>query len=90
MSTIPPIGFTWNGEALIPKMPRLADKHLVVGEDYRMVPHEERSMPSHNHYFVSLEEAWNNLSEDATLRFPTVVHFRKFCLIRAGYRDERL
>jgi hypothetical protein len=85
----PPMRMLWDGEAFIPKVPALADRHYVVGETYSLVPHEDRSAASHNHYFASVTEAHNNLPEHLAERFPTPEHLRKFALIKAGYRDER-
>lgn len=87
---IPPIAFTYDGEALVPRVPRLADKHLVVGESYMMVPHEERSAVSHKHEFAWLREAWKNLPEDIAMEYPTPDHLRKRALIQAGYYDETI
>lgn len=87
--TIPPIYFQWDGEAMIPKIPRLADKHYVVGETYSLIPHEDRSLASHRHYFASINEAHQNLPEDLQERLPTPEALRKYALIRAGFRDER-
>lgn len=86
---IPPMDFSWDGENFVPRVPRLADKHYVVGLSYRLVPHEERSMRSHRFYFASVNEAWKNLPEDMADRFPTADHLRKYALIKSGYRDER-
>lgn len=88
-NAIPPLRFTWDGEAFYPKVPKLADKYFTVGEDYSLVPHEDRSAASHNHYFASIAEAHNNLPEHLAERFATPEHLRKFALIKAGYRDER-
>lgn len=88
---IPPLPYEWTGEAMVP-LPRvatMADKEFVIGEMYRLAPYEERSANSHNHYFAALNEAWQNLPEDIAERFPTAEHLRKWCLIKAGYRDER-
>lgn len=89
MSAPPPIPFAWNGEAMVPKLPRLADKHFVVGESYTLVPHEDRSRETHNHFFASVHEAWLNLPERYAERFPSAEHLRKWALVRAVYRDER-
>jgi hypothetical protein len=89
MTTPPPISFSWDGEVMRPKVPRLADRFYVVGEDYRLVVLEERSAASHSHYFAALNEAWKNLPEDMAEEYPTVDHLRKRTLIRCGYRDER-
>lgn len=85
----PPLQFQWDGEAMVPKVPRLADAHFVVGEVYTLEERQTRSLQTHNHYFASLTEAWTNLPEEAAERFPTVDHLRKFALIRSGFRDER-
>lgn len=89
MTDTPPVAFEWDGEAMIPVHPRLADKHFVVGERYSLVQHEDRSAVSHRHFFASVNEAHQNLPEDLALRFPTSEALRKFALIKAGFRDER-
>lgn len=89
MSIIPPLSFAWDGEAMVPKHPRLADRHYVVGEVYQLEVREDRSSASHRHYFVCINEAHQNLSDELAERFPTPDHLRKYALIRCGYRDER-
>lgn len=92
MSGAPPIKFEWDGEAFVPASPfwaRKCDEHFVVGEQYQMVEHQDRSMRSHRHYFACVKDAWDNLPEQLAERFPTSEHLRKYALIRAGYRDER-
>lgn len=84
-----PLWFLWDNDVMTPQRLRLADKYYVVGQHYRLVPEEERSMRSHRYYFASINEAWKNLPEDLAERFPTADHLRKFALIKAGYRDER-
>lgn len=86
---IPPMLFYWDGESLIPKIPRMADRHFVVGETYTLVEHHDRSQATHSHYFASLNEAWKNLREADALRFPTAEHLRKWAMVKAGYADER-
>lgn len=89
MSTIPPITFAWDGESMVPKHPRLADRHFVVGEVYQLEVREDRSSASHRHYFAAIKEAHDNLPDEIAERFPTPEHLRKYALIRTGYRDER-
>lgn len=89
MNTPAPMVFTWDGEAMVPKLPRLADRHYVVGEQYRLAVEEERSHASHNHFFAAIAESWKNLPDDQAERFATPDAFRKYCLIMEGYRDER-
>lgn len=86
---IAPLTFTWDGEAMVPKVPRLADKYFVVGEVYPLIVHEERSINSHRHYFASVHDAWQNLHEDYAADFATSEHLRKYALIKAGYCDRR-
>lgn len=83
--------FEWDGDGMVPlpRFRRLADKHFVVHENYRLEVREDRSAASHNHYFAALHEAWQNLPEHLAEKFPTPEHLRKHALIRAGYRDER-
>lgn len=87
----PPIVFRWSGEAMepLPRFSRMCNRLFTVGELYRQETLEERSIASHNHYFSALNEAWRNLPEDQADRFPNVERLRKWCLIRAGYSDQR-
>jgi hypothetical protein len=87
--TPPPLPFVWDGESLVPKLPRIADRHYVIGETYRMAPMEDVSTQSRGHYFAALKEAWQNLPEDQAERFPDPETLRKYALIRTGFRDER-
>lgn len=66
-----------------------ADRDFVVGETYQLVEHRDRSTASHNHYFVTLSNAWSNLPDELLESYPTVEHLRKKALINKGYRDER-
>ena len=61
------------------------DQDFTVGERYRMDVVEERSAVSHSHYFATVNEAWNNLREDHSKRFPTPEHLRKWALIQCHY-----
>lgn len=87
-----PCPFQWDGEAMRPTrgFVALANQQFVVGEVYTLDNADPtRSMASHRHYFASVYDAWLNLGEHDTERFPTADHLRKYALIRAGYRDER-
>ena len=81
--------FQWDGEHMVPLHPRLADRQYVVGEIYRLDHVEDRSRASHSHFFAALQEAWSNLPEDLSERFPTSDHLRRYALVHCGYRDER-
>lgn len=86
-----PIIYEWDGDAMIPlpRFKKIADETFVVHELYRMEVREERSLASHSHFFAALTEAWQNLPEIEADRFPTVEHLRKWCLIKAGFADQR-
>lgn len=47
-----------------------------------------RSIASHNGYFAGLAELYHTMPESVTERLPNFEMFRKFCLIRTGWRDE--
>jgi hypothetical protein len=85
------IPFRWTGENFepLPRFSRQCDQEFVVGQVYRLEPIEDRSAESHRHFFAIVNEAWQNLPEAWGDRFATPDHLRKWCLIRAGYRDER-
>jgi len=82
--------FDWDGEAMIPRSQSAADRQYVVGECYRLAVFEPRSRKSHDHYFACVHDAWANLPEQIAERHPTDEHLRKWALIKAGYRDERV
>lgn len=86
----PAMWFHWDGESLIPKAPRAADKYLVVGQDYRMAEVHERSAASHSHEFAWLDEAWRQLPEQYADIAPSPEHLRKRALIEAGFYDEQI
>lgn len=92
MTTIPLL-FRYEGEGefrpAAPYWGQRADKSYVVGEVYRLVTHEERSQASHNHYFATIQNGFDNLPDAMRDQFPTAEHLRKKLLIRAGYADER-
>ena len=82
--------FTWNGEAMVPRAPKLADRTFVIGENYMLTEVMDRSLNTHNHYFAALAECWKSLPEGLAERHATPEHLRKWALIQAGYRDERV
>lgn len=84
-----PLAFTWDGEAMVPRHPRLADKAFAVGEIYVLVEHHDRSQASHRQYFAAIRDAHDNLPEDLAEQFATPDHLRKWALCKAGYADER-
>lgn len=59
------------------------------GELYRLEEVQERSQVSHSHYFAALTEAWKNLPEEYSERFPKVEHLRAWALIKTGHHNSR-
>lgn len=87
-----PLIYRWDGEAMTPATQRFAkeaDRQFVVGEEYPLIVHEQRSAVSHRHYFAMVYDAWASLPEHLALDIPTPEHLRKRALIMSGYRDER-
>ena len=84
---IPPLNFRWNGDSMVPWQPRLADRHFVVGEDYLLVEHHERSQVTHNHEFAAVADLWKSLPERYAHEpwAQSAEHLRKFALIRTGF-----
>lgn len=84
-----PMRFTWEGDVMRPKAPRLADRVFVIGQEYLMAEVQDRSLNTHNHYFAAINECWKSLPDEGAERYPSPEHLRKWALIKAGYRDER-
>lgn len=85
----PPMSFYWDGSAMIPRHVTIARRFFAEGEVVTMEVREDRSTASHRHYFAALKEAHDSLPEEIAERLPTPEALRKFCLIKAGFRDER-
>lgn len=81
-----PLWFRWNGVALLPARPELAERQFRPDGHYLMEAHHERSYQRHKAYFASLHEAWQSLRTD---EFATPEALRKWALIKTGWYDER-
>lgn len=88
----PPIPCEWDGEVFRPirHMQRICDRHFVVGEEYRLVEHHDRSDATHRHQFAEIHEAWKTLPEHLADLYPTSEHLRKRALIEAKFYDEEI
>lgn len=67
----------------------LCKRQFVDGEEYSLAPIEARTRASHSHYFAAIHDAFENLPESIAARWPTAEHLRKWCLVEAGYFDEK-
>lgn len=82
-----PFAFRWNAEqsVMTPLRLRQADVFYTDGQIYTLGVVEERSSASHRHFHAAVHQAWLNLPEALSERFPSDVHLRKYATIRAGY-----
>jgi hypothetical protein len=85
------IAAMWDGEHFDPlgRFKKKCDQDFVVGQVYSLEVILERSDNSHRHYFAAVHQSWMNLPEREAERFPTSEHLRKYCLIKAGFCDQR-
>ena len=63
-------------------------EHFDEDKRYTITEHQERSVKSHNHYFASVAEGWQQLPEGMADDFPSPEALRKHALIRTGYYDQ--
>lgn len=86
-----PAMFVWQGDSFAPlsRFAKQCDREFVIGERYRLAEVQDHSDRSRNHYFATIKDGWDNLPEHQAERFASAEHLRKWCLIKAGYRDER-
>lgn len=85
-----PIAFRWNGEVMTPRQKWQASRQFVVGSEYFLIEHEERSDPSHRHFFATVKEAWKTLPESQSRRWADATHMRKWFLIKTGWSTDRI
>jgi len=85
-----PVFLKWDGDVFRPEpsFKHYCSREYTVGEVYPMLPVEERSRASHNHYFAAIAEGFNNLSEENAKKFPTAEHLRHWCLVQCGFCTE--
>lgn len=88
---IRPVVFVWSGNYMVP-LPRFkqqCDEQFVVHEEYPLTILEARSRASHNHYFATIEAAFDNLPEKIAAQYPNSEALRAKSLIECGYCDEK-
>lgn len=104
MSRTLPVNFTWREVEIIdadgvcsrrrvmdpnPRYDNVAKRQFHDGEEYTLVILEARSRKSHNGYFAQISDAFDNLPETMSARWPTSEHMRKWVLIETGWFDEK-
>ncbi len=82
----------WDGEAFYPeaRFQWQCQQDYAVGEKYQFEALPMRSIRSHNHFFISIEDAWLNIRDDYPKKFPSPEHLRKWALVECGYCTERV
>ena len=90
MMKIRPVLMQWSGEVMVPdsRFLPLCNRQFAVGENYPLLPVEERSMASHNAYFAAIHDGWLNIPENLSARWPSEDHLRKWCLIQCNFFNE--
>jgi hypothetical protein len=86
-----PIACRWSGDSFIPlsRHHNEVNARFVIGQVYSLDEIQSRSSASHAHFFACVTDAWHNLKDEMAERFATPEHLRKYCLIKAGFHDER-
>lgn len=76
-----------NGQfsAAHPKAVTLIASECEEGRVYAMTCLDDRLPKSHRHLFAVIADAWQSLPEDGMTRFPSPLHLRKVCAIKAGW-----
>lgn len=67
----------------------VAHKQYTLGDRYPLSIVEVRSRASHDHYHACIQEAFLNLPENISARFPSPDHLRRWVLIETGWYDEK-
>src|SRR5262245_51921201 len=84
-----PLRLYWDGKGFaIHRAARAAWEGREVGW-YKFLEEDEWSDESRSHYFARLRELYDNLPEGVAEHFSGAngfTHFRKWCLIREGFR----
>lgn len=76
-------------QAMVPVYPRIAARTFEPGTRVLVVAYEQRSQVSHDHFFAVVHDAWMNLPEHLASQWPSPDHLRRYCLVRAGFCDQR-
>lgn len=103
MARIYPVNFIWRKVdtvdddgvavrvmAMVPvaRYANVAARQYHEGEDYPLVPLETRSRASHNQYFASIHEGFQNLPEKIAARWPDEDSLRYWLLIECNWYEE--
>lgn len=86
-----PIVCTWEGDGFKPLSGRALDvarDAYAPGERVALVPYDQRSRLSHDHFFTCVRGYWQNWPEDYEIAIASEDQLRKHALIHTGHYDE--
>jgi hypothetical protein len=84
-----PHAFRWDGTAMLPLRPKLADDEFIIGEVYLLEVEQQRNMAQHRAYFANIRQMWMTLPENLQDEFPSPESLRARALLDAGYCTTR-
>jgi hypothetical protein len=85
------VWFEWSEPGVMVPLPRemrQCDRLFCVGERYRLIEEEERSLVSHRQFFAVIHSAWQNLPELTAQEFESEDELRYFVTIKAGFSEK--
>lgn len=90
--TFRPVLMTWNARertmTLVPRFARVADAQFKDGEEYPLEVKEQRSSKDHAHFFASVKNAFDHITDAETLEvLSTPNKLRQWALIQTGWCD---
>jgi hypothetical protein len=74
----------------VPRFAERYEREFQTGKYYTLELVTERSRESHNLYFACVHVALANLQAPLADRFADDDEFRKWCLIKRGFRHQRI
>lgn len=84
-----PVPFIWTNGAMVP-LERFRERcgQYVEGEMYSLIPYDQRSRISHDHYFCVVRAAFQNWPESYPIVLPDESALRYHALIQTGHFDQ--
>jgi len=88
-----PLVWKWDADTLAMRplssyFAREAARRYEANATYALDETHTRSKKSHDHYFVLVDEIFDNLPEREAGRWATADHMRRWALIKAGYHHH--
>jgi hypothetical protein len=89
MSTAPMV-FRWHEGAMVPlhRFARMAHQQYEPDQTYFLGEVEERSKRSHDHFFATVDEVFDNLPDEFADRWAAPDELRYWALIKTGFHHR--